>query len=137
MLNGDYTLFLNATERFTGVSNSPYREFMVNPSFYTICNQEFGNKYDGRIYCSNTFGVYKNLEKVNNNGRIMIGGVYNRGMDYYQLEKFNYTTTVVNGTQRIGWNFGMNAGDFGQVKGDLTISFIIYDLFLVKINKNK
>ena len=137
MLNGDYTLFLNATERFTGVSNSPYREFMVNPSFYTICNQEFGNKYDGRIYCSNTFGVYKNLEKVNNNGRIMIGGVYNRGMDYYQLEKFNYTTTVVNGTQRIGWNFGMNAGDFGQVKGDLTISFIIYDLYLVKINKNK
>ena len=109
---------------------------MVYPPFIEICNIEFGNKYDNRIYCSNTFGVYKNLEKVNNNGRIMLGGIYNRGSDFYQLEGFNYTTTVANGTEIIGWTFGINAGDFGKVKGDITITFIINDLYLVKIPKN-
>ena len=137
MLSGDYTLYLNGTEKFTGVSNSPFREFSVSPYFYIICNQEFGNKYNGRVYCSDTFGIYIDLEKINNNGRIMLGGVYNRGRNFYQLEKFNYTTTVANGTQKIGWNFYVNAGDFGQVRGDISISFIIYDLYLIKINKNE
>ena len=85
---------LNATEKFTGKSNSPYNEFMVYPSFYTVCNSDFGNKYDGRIYCSDTFGIYKSLEKVNNNGRIMIRGVYTRGRDFYQLENFNYQSSI-------------------------------------------
>ena len=110
---------------------------MIRYYFYIICNQEFGNKYDGRVYCSDTFGIYIDLEKINNNGRIMLGGVYNRGRNFYQLEKFNYTTTVANGTQKIGWNFYVNAGDFGQVRGDISISFIIYDLYLIKINKNE
>ena len=49
------------------------------------CNSDFSNKYDGRIYCSDTFGIYKYLEKVNNNGRKMIGGIYTRGKDFYQI----------------------------------------------------
>ena len=127
-LNEQYRLYLKGTEKFTGVSDSYFNEFMAYPPFYVICNSDFGNKYDGRIYCSDTFGVYKSLEKVNNNGRIMIGGVYNRGSNYYQLEGFNYTTTVANGTQVIGWNFFMNAGDFGKVTGSLSITFIINEL---------
>ena len=137
MLNGDYRLYLKATEKFTGVSDSPFREFGVYPPFYVICNKDFGNKYNDRIYCSDNFGVYKDLEKVNNNGRIMLGGVYNRGRDFYQLEGFNYTTIITNGTQKIGWTFNVNAGDFGRVKGDISIGFIIYDLYLIKINKNE
>mgnify|MGYP002627532554 CR=1 FL=1 len=135
-LNEQYRLYLKGTEKFTGVSDSYFNEFMAYPPFYVICNSDFGNKYDGRIYCSDTFGVYKSLEKVNNNGRIMIGGVYNRGSNYYQLEGFNYTTTVANGTQVIGWNFFMNAGDFGKVTGSLSITFIINELYLIKIPKN-
>ena len=137
-LNENYQLYLTGTERFTGYSDSPYYEFMSFPAFYVICNsEEFGNKnYKNVIYCSDTFGVYKYLEKVNNNGRIMIGGIYSRGIDFYQLENFNYTTIVVNGTDTIGWTFGMNAGDFGEVKGSLTISFTINNLYLVKKPKN-
>ena len=135
-LNGEYQLYLNATERFTATSNSPYYEFSVFPTFYIICNSEFGHKSLNRIYCSDTFGIYKQLERVNNNGRVMLGGIYNRGIDFYQLEGFNYTTTVANGTDLIGWNFGVNAGDFGEVKGSLTISFIINDLYLVKRPRN-
>ena len=135
-LNGEYQLYLNATERFTATSNSPYNEFMAFPAFYVICNSEFGHKYYNNIYCSDTFGIYKQLERVNNNGRIMLGGIYTRGIDFYQLEGFNYTTTVANGTDLIGWNFGVNAGDYGEVKGALSISFIINDLYLVKKPKN-
>ena len=130
-LNGEYQLYLIATEKFTGTSNSPYNEFMVFPPFYVICNlQEFGG------YCSDTFGVYKDLERVNNNGRIMIEGIYTRGRDFYQLEGFNYTTKIANGTDLIGWRFRINAGDFGEVRGSITISFIINDLYLIKIPKN-
>jgi len=137
-LNENYQLYLTGTERFTGYSDSPYYEFIAFPTFYEICNiEEFGNKYYKNIsYCSDTFGVYKYLEKVNNNGRIMIGGIYTRGIDFYQLENFNYTTIVVNGTDTIGWTFGMNAGDYGEVKGSLTISFTINNLYLVKKPKN-
>ena len=132
-LDGEYQLYLYATEKFTGKSNSPYNEFGVHPYFYIICDSEnFGNKYLGLTYCSNTFGVYRQLENRDNNGRIMLGGIYTRGSDFYQLEGFNYTTTIANGTDKIGWNFYIDAGDFGQVTGQITISFIIKDLYLIK-----
>ena len=131
-LNGDYQLYLIATEKFTAETTNSCNEFMIQPPFYVKCNSDFANKYDGRIYCSDTFGVYKDLEKVNNNGRQMLGGTYTRGSYFYQLEGFNYTDTVSNGTDLIGWTFGINAGYNGEVNASITISFTINDLYLVK-----
>ena len=63
----EYRIYLNV------ISNSRYNEFMVYSIFYTICNSDFANKYNnGRIYFSDTFWIYKNLEKVDNNGAIML-----------------------------------------------------------------
>ena len=137
-LDGEYQLFLHATEKFTGKSNSPYNEFSVYPPFYKICDSEnFGNKYYGNWYCSDTFGIYKRLENKDNNGRIMIGGIYTRGSDFYQLEGFNYTAQIASGTDKIGWTFYINVGDFGQVTGSITITFIINDLYLIKNDERK
>lgn len=135
-LIGDYTLYLKASERFTATSDNPYYEFEVHPPFWvTYSDYEFGSNWNGP-YFSNTFGVYKALEKVNHNGRIYIGGVYNRGWDFYEFEGFNYTTIIKNGTQLIGWNFYIEGGDYGTVRSNsLSISFTINDLYLIK-NKN-
>ena len=136
-LIGDYTLYLKASERFTATSNSPYREFFVNPPFWmTWGDCGFGSNWNG-CYPSNTFGVDIALEREKHNGRIYIGGVYNRGWDFYQLEGFNYTTNIGNGTQIIGWNFYIDAGDFGQVRSNsLSITFTINDLYLIKKKKD-
>ena len=135
-LIGDYTLYLKATERFTATSDSPYREFVVNPPFWMTWDCSYGSNIYG-CYPSNTFGVYKNLERVNHNGQIILGGVYNRGMDYYQLEGFNYTTNVGNGTQIIGWNFYIDGGAFGRIiSRSLSITFTINDLYLIKKKKD-
>ncbi len=133
-LNGEYRLYLIATERFIGTSNSPYNEFEVYPAFKIYCDHDFGSQYTA--YCSNTFGVYKKLERINNDGRIVLGGIYSRGTDFYQLKGFNYTTTVEIGTETIGWTFSISAGDYGSVRGSITITFIINDLYLIKIPKN-
>ena len=135
-LVGDYTLYLKASERFTATSDSPYYEFEVYPPFWVTCSdREFGWNWNGP-YCSDFFGVYKSLEKVNHNGRIYIGGVYNRGWDFYQFEGFNYTTNIANGTQIVGWNFYIRAGDYGLVKSNsLSINFTINDLYLIKNKK--
>ena len=77
------------------------------------------------------------LEKVNHNGRIYLGGVYSRGLGFYQFEGFNYTTSIRNGTQIIGWNFLINAGDFEQVRSNsLSINFTVNDLYLIKNKKD-
>ena len=107
---------------------------MVYPSFHKICSIDFGSK--SMAYCSDLFGAYKRLEHKNTDGIIMLGGTYSRGSDFYQLERFNYTAIVGNGRETIGWNFGIYAGDYGSVKGEITISFIINDLYLVKNKKN-
>ena len=136
-LIGDYTLYLKATERFTATSDSPYREFFVNPPFWmTWGDCSYGSNWNG-CYPTNTFGIYKSLERVNHNGQIILGGVYNRGMDYYQLEGFNYTTNVGNGTQIIGWNFNIDGGAFGRIiSRSLSITFTINDLYLIKKKKD-
>ena len=135
-LIGDYTLYLKASEKFTATSNSPYNEFQVYPPFWMVWDCEFGSNIYG-CYPSNCFGIYKSLERVNHNGRIYIGGVYNRGRDFYQFEGFNYTTNIGNGTQIIGWNFYINAGDFNQViSNSLSITFTINDLYLIKNKKD-
>ena len=73
------------------------------------------------------------LERVNHNGRIYIGGVYNRGWDFYELAGFNYTTNIGNGTQKIGWNFRVEAGSFDEVHSNsISITFTINDLYLIK-----
>ena len=132
-LIGDYTLYLKATERFTATSDSPYYEFFVQPPFWmTWGDCDFGRNWDG-CYPSNTFGIYKSLERVNHNGRIYIGGVYNRGWDFYELAGFNYTTNIGNGTQKIGWNFRVEAGSFSEVHSNsISITFTINDLYLIK-----
>ena len=136
-LIGDYTLYLKASERFTATSDSPYGEFFVEPPFWMSWGDcSFGSNWNG-CYPTNTFGIYKNLERVNHNGQIFIGGVYNRGLDYYQLEGFNYTTNIGNGTQVIGWKFYISAGDFGQVRSNsLSIAFTVNDLYLIKKKKD-
>ena len=77
------------------------------------------------------------MERVNHNGKIFVGGVYNRGSNYYQLEGFNYTTIIGKGTQQVGWYFNVAAGDFNSVSGSISITFIINNLYLIrKIDNN-
>jgi hypothetical protein len=129
----DYILVLQGTERFTGTSNSYFNEFSISPSFFIECCALCEWSTTSLGYCSNNFGVYKNLERVNHNGRIFVGGVYTRGSDFYQLEGFNVTSTAGKGAQVVGgWNFGVSAGDYGRVTASLTITFIINNLYLVK-----
>lgn len=65
-----------------------------------------------------TFGVYKDLEKVNYNGYIFLGRIYNRGKEnryeFIQLEGFNYTITVKNGTGNIGYHFQILVGQYSR-----------------------
>ena len=132
-LEHDYILYLNATEKFTGKARYyPHDEFQVSPTFWMQCDNVEWSIYDSRIYCSNTFGYYKDLERVNHNGKIFLGGVFNRGYDYYQLEKFNYTQIIGKGSQVIGWTFLIEIGDFQSETGTISITFIVYDLYLLK-----
>ena len=110
--------------------------FLQNLLFGCLGDCSFGSNSNG-CYPTNTFGIYKYLERVNHNGRKYIGGVYNRGIDFYQFEGFNYTTNIGNGTQKIGWNFYIDAGDFNQVRSSsLSITFTINDLYLIKKKKD-
>ena len=131
-LEDHYILHLNGTERFTANGNSSYCEFMIYPSFFKICDNKEWTHIDRETYCSNTFGIYYDLERVNHNGMKFIDGIYTRGYDFYQLEGFNYQEILEKGTQQIGWKFGIKSGDFNSVRANVSITFIVNDLYLVR-----
>ena len=134
-LQDDYYLYLKASKIF-GATGASYREYFISPAFYLVYGEDWGRNWLGP-YGSGTFGVYKNLERENHNGRIYLGGVYNRGKDnrgydYLQLEGFNYTTIVRNGTGNIGWNFLINVGQYSSATVKMYIKITINDLFLIR-----
>ena len=133
-LQDDYILYLNASKKFAATGAS-YREYMANPFFYQSWGPEWGGNSLGS-YGSPDFGVYKDLERVNHNGYIFLGGVYNRGKEngyeYIQLEGFNYATTVKNGTGNIGWNFNIGVGQYISATVKMYITFKVRDLFLIR-----
>ena len=134
-LQDDYYLYLKTSKIF-GATGASYKEYFISPAFYLVYGEDWGGNWIGH-YGSGTFGVYKNLERENHNGRIYLGGVYNRGKDnrgydYLQLEGFNYTTIVRNGTGNIGWNFLINVGQYSSATVKMYIKITINDLFLIR-----
>ena len=127
-LEGDYIYYIKGTQKFEASGGSA-REYQANNFYYSVCVPPWDN------FCSHFFGVYKNLEKVPQNGKIHNGGIYSRGYNDLQLEGFNVSKLAQNGTQTIGFYFNMAVGQFSSGTISTKITFIINELYMIRKNK--
>lgn len=131
-LQDDYDLYFYASKKYEAIGASS-REYMPHPFFFGEGGKDWGG------YVAQAFGVYKDLETINHNGYIFVGGIYNRGKEngyeYLSLDGFNYTTIIKNGTGNIGWSFYVRVGQYSSATVKTRITVKIKDLFLIRKKK--